>query len=71
MGHGRDVDYSEETGMAAGVLVAVTISIFVALFLAVFLPLISVEHWRAAQEKARARRLADARMNARLLRFDI
>jgi len=41
---------------------------------AIFVPIIIVlsgKHWRAAQERERARRLADARMNARLLRLDI
>jgi hypothetical protein len=52
--------------------VAIFIAIFVALFVAIFLPLIlSGEQWSAAQERARARRLADARMNARLLRLNI
>jgi hypothetical protein len=47
-------------------------SVFVAIFVAIFLPLIlSGEQWRAAEEKARARRIAEARMNARLLRLDI
>ena len=41
----------------------------------VFLPIIivlagSVE-WRKEQERARARRFADARMNARLLRLNV
>ena len=48
------------------------VAIFVALFVALFLPLIlSGERWRAAQDRARARRIADARMNARLLRLNI
>jgi hypothetical protein len=50
------------------------IAIFVAIFAAIFLPLmifLSRERWRAAEDKARARRLADARMNARLLRLNI
>jgi hypothetical protein len=48
------------------------VAIFIALFVAIFLPLIlSGEQWRAAQERARARRIADARMNARLLRLNI
>ena len=48
------------------------VAIFVALFVAIFLPLIlSGERWRAAQDRARARRIADARMNARLLRLNI
>ena len=49
--------------MAAAILVAV--------FVAIFLAIMSGEHWSAAQERARARRIADARMNARLLRLDI
>jgi hypothetical protein len=52
--------------------VAVSVAIFVALFVAIFLPLfLSGERWRAAQDRARARRIADARMNARLLRLNI
>jgi len=48
------------------------VAIFAALFVAIFLPLIlSGEQWRAAQDRARARRIADARMNARLLRLNI
>ena len=51
---------------------AVFVAIFFAVFIAIFLPiLMSGEQWRAEQEKARARRLAEARMNARLLRLDI
>jgi len=50
-------------------------AIFVAIFVAIlasFLPLImSGKRWRAAEDRARARRLADARMNARLLRLNI
>ena len=49
---------------------AIFVSIFVALFL-MFLPLfLSGKRWTAAQDRARARRLADARMNARLLRLN-
>ncbi|QNI38143.1 hypothetical protein [Edaphobacter albus] len=50
------------------------LAIFVAIFAALFLPLLIIlsgERWRAAEDKARARRIADARMNARLLRFNI
>jgi hypothetical protein len=51
---------------------AIFVAIFVAMFVAIFLPLVlSGEHWRAAEDKARARRIADARMNARLLRLNI
>ena len=53
--------------MSAGILVAILIAIFVA----IFLPILSGKYWRAEQETARARRLAEAKMNARLLRLDI
>ena len=60
---------SQETDMEA---IAIVLTSFVAIFLAMFLPLIlSGEQWRAAEERAHARRLADARMNARLLRLNI
>ena len=53
-----------------------TAAIFVSILVATFLPLmlmliLSGERWRAEQERARARRIADARMNARLLRLNI
>jgi hypothetical protein len=48
------------------------VAIFVAMFVAIFLPLIlSGKQWRAAQDRARARRMAEHRMNARLLRLNI
>ena len=48
------------------------VAVFVAVFVAIFLPLIlSGEQWRAAQDRARARRMAEHRMNARLLRLNI
>ena len=51
--------------------VAIFLALFVAIFL-VFLPLImSGEQWRVAQDRARARRMAEHRMNARLLRLNI
>jgi hypothetical protein len=51
---------------------AIFVAIFVSLFVAIFLPLfLSGKRWRAAQDRARARRIADARMNARLLRLNI
>lgn len=62
------VTCAQETDMKT---VALFVSIFVA-FVAMFLPLIlSGERWRAAQDRARARRIADARMNARLLRLNL
>jgi hypothetical protein len=50
---------------ATATFVSIFVGIFVAIFL-MFLPL-----WRTAEEKARARRIADARMNARLLRLNL
>ena len=51
---------------------AIFVSVFVAIFVAIFLPLmLSGERWRAAQDKAHARRIADAKMNTRLLRLNI
>jgi uncharacterized protein YpmB len=48
------------------------IAIFIAIFVAIFLPLMALStESRAAQHKARARRIADAKMNARLLRLNI
>ncbi len=50
------------------------VAIFTSLFVSTVLPffiLLSDKHSKAAQEKARARRLADAKMNARLLRFNL
>jgi hypothetical protein len=53
--------------MATPILVA----IFTAVFVAIFLAIMSGEHSRAAQDRARARRIAEAKMNARLLRLNI
>jgi hypothetical protein len=53
------------------IFVSIYAGILVAIFLS-FLPLIlSGKRWKAAEEKARARRIADARMNARLLRLNL
>jgi hypothetical protein len=49
---------------------ALFVAIFVSLFTA-FVFVLSGEHWRAAQDKARERRMAEYRMNARLLRLNI
>ncbi|HZY64156.1 MAG TPA: hypothetical protein VFE38_16685 [Edaphobacter sp.] len=50
---------------------AIFVSIFVS-FAVMLLPFIlSGERWKAAQDKARARRIADAKMNARLLRLNL
>ena len=54
---------------------ATAIAIFAGMFLAIllsFLPLfLSGERGRAAQEMARARRMAEHMMNARLLRLNL
>ena len=51
---------------------AILVAILVSIFVSIFLPLIlSGKQWRAEQEKARARRMAEHRMNARLLRLNI
>jgi len=58
----------------AAIFAAIFEAIFAAIFAAIFLPLmliLSGERWRTAQDRARERRIADARMNARLLRFNI
>jgi hypothetical protein len=43
-------------------------SLFLPIIIAVVL---SGKQWKAAQDKARARRIAEYRLNARLLRLDI
>ena len=46
--------------------------IFASIFLPMFIAFFGLgKYWRAAEERARARRLAEAKMNARLLRFNI
>jgi hypothetical protein len=58
--------------MGAAIFVAIYFALFVAIFVAIFLPLImSGKQWRAAQDDARAGRMAEHRMNARLLRLNI
>jgi hypothetical protein len=48
------------------------VAIFVSILVAIFLPLIlSGKQWREEQDRARARRMAEHRMNARLLRLNI
>ena len=52
----------------AGTLASIFVSIFLSITSAFVL---SGKHWRAAQDRARARRIAEYRMNARLLRLNI
>jgi hypothetical protein len=50
----------------------VFIAVLPSLLIAITLPLVLSGKWvEEAQEKARARRLVDAKMNARLLRFNL
>lgn len=52
-------------------LIGICIGTLIA-FILIFLPLIlSGKQWTAAQDRAHARRIADARMNARLLRLNV
>jgi hypothetical protein len=57
--------------MGAATFIVVFAAIFLSLILS-FLPLIlSRKQWKAAQDRAHARRMAEHRMNARLLRLNI
>jgi hypothetical protein len=57
--------------MDMGAAVAIFVALFVAIFLPFLLLIMSGEQWKAAQEGARERRMAEHRMNARLLRLNI
>jgi hypothetical protein len=57
--------------MHMGAAVAIFVALFVAIFVPYLLLIMSGEQWRAAQDRARARRMAEHRMNARLLRLNI
>jgi hypothetical protein len=51
-------------------------ALFVAIFASLFIPfalvfVMSGDGWTAAQDRARERRMAEHRLNARLLRLDI
>jgi hypothetical protein len=47
------------------------VAIYLALFVAILPLMMSGKQWRAAQDRARAHRMAEYRMNARLLRLNI
>jgi hypothetical protein len=57
--------------MGAAIFVAIFVALFVAIFLLVLPLMMSGKQWRAAQDRAHARRMAEHRMNARLLRLNI
>jgi hypothetical protein len=53
-------------------LIGISISILISILIAVFLLFMVLgERFKAAEERAHARRIADARMNARLLRLNL
>ena len=58
----------ESTATSVAIFTAIVVSLLVAFLLPLML---SGERAKAAEEKARARRLADAKMNARLLRLNL
>ena len=63
------INSSQETDMQAA---AIFVAIFAGILVATCLPLIlSGKRWRAAEDRAHTRRIADAKMNARLLRFNL
>jgi hypothetical protein len=63
------ISFSQETDMNS---TAIFVAVFVAILVAIVFPFIlSGERWKAAQVRADARRLADAKMNARLLKFNL
>jgi len=56
----------------AGTLVAIFFpAILLPVFVAIVLAVVPGKHWAEAQDRARARRVAEHRMNARLLRLNI
>ena len=58
--------------METALFVAIFVSLFIAFaFAFAFVVVLSGEHWRATQDRARERRMAEHRMNARLLRLNI
>jgi len=60
-----------EVRLHMGAAIAIVVASFDSLFLC-FLPfMMSAKEWRAAQERARSRRMAEHRMNARLLRLNL
>jgi len=53
-------------------LIALFVAVFTGVFVAIFLAIFSSgDRGKAAQEKAHARRIAEAKMNARLLRLNL
>jgi heme exporter protein D len=57
--------------MNMGAEIAIFVALFVGISVACALLILSVTQSKAARENARERRMAEHRMNARLLRLDI
>ncbi len=57
--------------MNMGAEIAIFVALFVGISVTCALLILSVTQSKAAQENARERRMAEHRMNARLLRLDI
>jgi len=55
---------------ATATFIALFVTIFIAIFLSL-MPILFGERWKAAQDKAHARRIAEAKMNARLLKLNL
>ena len=63
------ISLSHQTDMNS---TAIFVAVFVAILVAIVFPFIlSGERSKAAQDRAVARRLGDAKMNARLLKFNL
>ena len=63
------ISLSHQTDMNSA---AIFVAVFVAILVAIVFPFIlSGERWKAAQDRANACRLDDAKMNARLLKFNL
>jgi len=56
---------------ALAIFLPVFVALFSGSFFLFFPSLMSGKQWRAERDKARARRMAEHRMNARLLKLDI
>jgi len=54
-----------------GAAIAFFVGLLVGIFLSLLPLIMSGKEWRAEQERARARRMAEHRMNARLLRLNL
>jgi hypothetical protein len=52
--------------------IAILVAVLFAILIAICIPFVMLgKRWKAAEDRAHARRLADARMDARLLRLNL